>query len=103
MEFNVEIDHFEVAVLGGLLLVVGPVLAALGSVALKTARRHDDDDALLLPHHAPKVAERPRQRTLRRDEGILLLVPVDVVGVDVVGAGILAGLDRQYHSTVVVT
>lgn len=40
-------------------------------------------------------------RTLRTNIRILLLVPVDVVGVDVVGAGVVVQL-REPHARVVV-
>lgn len=40
-----------------------PVLAALDAAALHGARRHHDHQRALLPHHAPEVTERLRQRT----------------------------------------
>ena len=74
--------------------VFGPVLAALRPVSLDGLCGHDDDQHLLLPDHLPEVREGLRQRALRKDEGSRLLVAVDEVGVDVVGAGLVVVLKK---------
>ena len=48
-------------------LLVGPVLFALGLATLVLFGGHDDDPAVLLPHHLPEVALRVGQAPLRRD------------------------------------
>jgi len=92
--------HLEVGEGQRVVLVRGPVLAALGPAPLDDPRRHHDHQDLLLPDHAPEVARRLRQRALRRDERVLLLVAVHEVGVDVVAARVAVYL-RQQNSTVV--
>ena len=63
--------------------------------------QHDNSGRPLLPYHPPEIGERLRERTLRGDVGVLLPVPVAVVGVDVVAAH--DPVHRlQHHAAVVV-
>ena len=61
-----------------------PVLATLGAVPLNGPGGHHYHHDPQLPHHLPSVGECPGQRTLHRDECVLLLVTVHIVGIDVV-------------------
>ncbi len=90
------------AIFGRFLLSQRPILTTFGSSPLQATRSHDDDSALLLPDHPPKVAISLGQWALRRDESVLLFVAVDVVSINVVGAGIAGVFDRQDDSTMVV-
>lgn len=47
---------------------------------------HDYSCCSLFPHHPPEVAESFWQRSLRGDVGILLPIPINVIGIDVITA-----------------
>ena len=49
---------------------VWPVLVALDAAALDVGGEHDDERAVLLPHHLPEVERRVGQRALRRDVAV---------------------------------
>ena len=49
---------------------VWPVLVALDAAALDVGGEHDDERAVLLPHHLPEVEGGVGQRALRRDVAV---------------------------------
>lgn len=47
---------------------------------------HDYSCCSLFPHHPPEVAEGFWQRSLRGNVGVLLPIPINVIGIDVITA-----------------
>lgn len=100
--FGSQVDDFKMSVFGGFLLAEWPVLSAFWSASFQTARRHNDDGALLFPNHPPKVPIGLGQWALGRDESVLLLIAVDIVSVYVVGTRIVGIFNSQDDSAVII-
>ena len=85
-----------------LTLQLWPVLTTLGSVSLHCPGGHHYHLHPPLPHHLPRVLEGPGQRSLHRDERVLLFVSINIVSIDIVCLKIIV-ISLQYHSGVVIT
>jgi len=85
--------HDEVLVADG--AFAGPVLGALLAAHFSEFGEHDNDGAVVLPEHAPEVVDGLGEGRLGGDVGAAVLVAVDEVGVDVVGAGVWRGVGER--------
>ena len=87
-----EFKVAEASKLGAALLVERPVSMRLDAVLFDEIREHDDDRAILLPDHLPKVGHRAWNGRLRGNEAWLewciAQYEAHKVGVHGVGAGV---------------
>lgn len=77
-------------------------VTSLVKIKIYLPSSHNDDKRLLFPNHPPEIPAGFRQRTLRADKRVLLLVTVDEISIYIVGSGVSVYL-RQAHSAVIVT